>query len=55
MLDTRLHRQQLQDIDQEGLRYGGHFLLVGVVESINVLGELNYCIIQFFYLQYQVP
>ena len=29
MLDTRLHRQQPQDIDQEGLRYGGHFYLSG--------------------------
>ncbi len=47
MLDTRLHRQQLQDIDQEGLWYGGHFLLVGVVESI-VLGDFD------FQLRFQV-
>ena len=35
MLDTRLHRQQPQDIDQEGLRYDGHFfILVGVAGTI---------------------
>ena len=40
MLDTRLHRQQPQDIDQEGLRYGGHFffILVGVAGAIHVKG-----------------